>query len=96
MACIIRRARLGDEVNLAYIQTESWKAAFGKILPEDIIQKTTEIEPAITMYQQLLHKEVGKGYILEVDSNPHCMAWWDKSREDGMLDYAELICIHSP
>lgn len=39
MACIIRRARLGDEVNLAYIQTESWKAAFGKILPEDIIQK---------------------------------------------------------
>lgn len=41
MACIIRRARLGDEVNLAYIQTESWKAAFGKILPEDIIQKTT-------------------------------------------------------
>lgn len=48
MACIIRRARLGDEVNLAYIQTESWEAAFGKILPEDIIQKTTEIEPAIT------------------------------------------------
>ncbi|WP_424554258.1 GNAT family N-acetyltransferase [Streptococcus agalactiae] len=95
MACIIRRARLGDEVNLAYIQTESWKAAFGKILPEDIIQKTTEIEPGITMYQQLLHKEIGKGYILEVDSNPHCMAWWDKSREDDMLDYAELICIHS-
>lgn len=27
--------------------------------------------------------------------NPHCIAWWDATRENDMPDYAELICIHS-
>lgn len=37
----IRRATAGDEQILAYIQTESWKAAFQNILePEDLEQST--------------------------------------------------------
>lgn len=26
---------------------------------------------------------------------PHCIAWWDATREKDMPGYAELICIHS-
>ena len=30
MDCLIRKVQQGDEFDLAYIQTESWKAAFAK------------------------------------------------------------------
>lgn len=32
----IRRVKQGDESTLAYIQVESWKAAYHNILPEEI------------------------------------------------------------
>ncbi len=47
------------------------------------------------MYKQLLDENIGNGYILEVNSQPHCIAWWGKARDNDMPDYAELICIHS-
>ena len=47
------------------------------------------------MYQWLLEEKQGNGYILEVDGTPHCIAYWDKARDNDMPDYAELICIHS-
>ena len=40
----IRKATLGDEKVLAYIQTESWKAAFADILPPDDLERSTNIE----------------------------------------------------
>ena len=30
-----------------------------------------------------------------VEGTPHCIAWWDATRENDMPGYAELICIHS-
>ncbi len=95
MGYMIRKVQAGDETHLAYIQTESWKAAFRNILPEEILQKTTEINRATAMYKRLLDEHTGNGYILEVNGIPHCIAWWDKARDDDMTDYAELICIHS-
>lgn len=95
MSYLIRKVQKGDESILAYIQTESWKSAFKEILSHSILQKMTEIDSAIAMYQQLLDENIGNGYILEINGTPHCMAWWDKAREDAMSDYAELICIHS-
>ncbi len=95
MDYIIRKVRVGDENHLAYIQTESWKAAFKDILPEEILYKNTKISRATEMYKRLLDENIGNGYILEVNGNPHCIAWWDKSRDDDMIDYAELISIHS-
>lgn len=95
MDCIIRKVQQGDELNLAYIQTESWKAAFQDILSAEILQQVTDLTRATAMYTQLLDKNIGNGYILEVDSQPHCIAWWDKARDNDMPDYAELICIHS-
>lgn len=95
MDCIIRKVQQGDELNLAYIQTESWKAAFQDILSAEILQQVTDLTRATAMYKQLLDKNIGNGYILEVDSQPHCIAWWDKARDNDMHDYAELICIHS-
>lgn len=92
---MIRKVQAGDEEVLAYIQTESWKAGFREILSEDILRKTTDINRATAMYKRLLDRHIGHGYILEVKGLPHCIAWWDKTREDDMLDCAELICIHS-
>ena len=95
MGFSIRKAEKGDEVSLAYIQTESWKVAFKGILEDEILDKCTEMEPIIRMYKKLLDADKGNGYILEVDGRPHCIAWWDRSRTESMSEYAELICIHS-
>lgn len=95
MGFLIRKVKRGDEVSLAYIQTESWKAAFKGILSDKMLEQCTEMDRAIRMYKRLLDESKGNGYILEVDKKPHCIAWWDRSRTESMSDYAELICIHS-
>lgn len=91
----IRRVKNGDEKSLAYIQTESWKEAFREILAADVLSKCTEMERTTAMYRKLIEEQKGNGYILEVDGKPHCIAWWDATREKDMPGYAELICIHS-
>ena len=91
----IRRVALGDEVILAYIQTESWKAAFKDILEKEELIRCTNVERAKQMYQKLLEEQKGNGYILEINGKGHCIAWWDASREGDMSGFAELICIHS-
>lgn len=91
----IRKVANGDEAILAYIQTESWKAAFKNIISHDLLVKCTEINRATEMYLKLLENRIGNGYILEVKGKPHCIAWWDATRETDMSGYAELICIHS-
>lgn len=95
MKITISRAGVGDEETLAYIQTESWKAAFRDILSEETLRQCTQMEKATAMYRCLLEQNVGNGYILKIDGNPHCIAWWDATREEDMPGYAELICIHS-
>lgn len=95
MDCVIRKVQQGDEDHLAYIQTESWKAAFKDILPDKVLKKATEINRTTAMYKRLIDENIGHGYILEIDKEPHCIAWWDKARDDDMPDYAEVICIHS-
>ena len=92
---VIRKVAAGDETILAYIQTESWKAAFKDILAEDVLTRCTNFDRAKQMYQNLLEEKKGNGYILEINSKGQCIAWWDASREADMTDYAELICIHS-
>lgn len=91
----IERVKLGDESTLAYIQTESWKAGFKDILSVDTLKRYTQIDKATVMYRRLLEKNIGNGYLLKAEGNPHCIAWWDATRENDMPDYAELICIHS-
>ena len=91
----LRKAVVGDETVLAYIQTESWKAAFNDILSSDVLNKCTDINRATAMYKRLLDNQIGNGYILEVEGKPHMIAYWDATREDDMSGYAELICIHS-
>ena len=72
----IRRVRQGDENILAYIQTTSWKNAFDKILTRETLEKLTEINKATMMYKKLLDDKKGNGYILEVNGDAHCIAWW--------------------
>ena len=95
MEYTIERVKLGDETALAYIQTESWKAGFKNILSTDVLQRCTQIDKVTAMYRRLLEQNIGNGYLLKVEGNPHCIAWWDATREKNMPGYAELICIHS-
>lgn len=92
---LIREVKAGDEKDLAYIQTESWKKAFSDILSKEDLDRCTNVTNAENMYTQLLHDRSGNGIILLVNDIPHCIAYWDKSREKDMDDFAELICIHS-
>lgn len=91
----IRRVQKGDRQTLAYIQTESWKAAFCDILAEDVLEKHTDLGHTEEMYGKLLAEGKGNGYILEVEGKPHCIAYWDRARDGDLADAAEIICIHS-
>lgn len=92
---MIRKVKQGDEKILAHIQTESWKAAFARIVAAELLEKCTEITRAENMYAKLLDEGKGNGYVLEINGQAHCIAYWDVSREKDMPGYAELICIHS-
>ena len=95
MQYTIERVKLGDEAALAHIQTTSWKEAFKHILSPEALERATGMERATAMYRRLLEQHIGNGYLLRVDGKPHCIAWWDATREVEMPGYAELICIHS-
>ena len=91
----IRKVKQGDADTLAYIQTQSWKAAFKGIIDDEMLDKCTNIDKARLMYQRFLDENKGNGYLLTVDNKPHCIAYWDKARDPKLAGKAELICIHS-
>ena len=91
----IRKVQIGDEKILAYIQTESWKKAFADIISKEEMERYTDINKAEEMYEYLLSNNIGNGNLLIINNKPHCIAFWDKTREEDMDGYAELICIHS-
>ncbi len=95
MEVVIRKVQQGDAGSLAYIQTESWKAAFAGILDIETLEKCTNIDRATTLYQRLLDENKGNGYLLTVDEKPHCIAYWDAARDSEFVGKAEIICIHS-
>ena len=95
MEVVIRKVQHGDARDFAYIQTESWKAAFASILEAETLTKCTNIERVTAMYQRLLDENKGNGYLLMVDGKPHCIAYWDAARDSEFVGKAELICIHS-
>lgn len=91
----IRKAVPGDEAVLAYIQTESWKAAFADILPADELTRCTDLQKTEQMYHNILQREGCNMAIEFVADHPHCIAAWGKNR-CGLGDtVGELICIHS-
>ena len=61
MDYFIRKVQQGDELNLAYIQIERWKAAFPDILSAEILQQATDLTHATAMYKQLLDENIGNG-----------------------------------
>ena len=71
MDCLIRKVQQGDEFDLAYIQTESWKAAFKDILYAEILQMSTNLNRATAMYKRLLDENIGNGGGLS--SSLYCM-----------------------
>lgn len=75
MAYTIQKVTFGDEVILAYIQTESWKAGFKDILSTDTLNPYTPIDRSTEMYRYLLTQNIGHGYLMKVDSQPHDIAW---------------------
>ena len=92
---IIRKAIPGDEQVLAYIQTESWKAAFAGILSPEELDLCTDLQKAEQMYHNVLRREECNMAIEFVNDCPHCIAAWGKNRCDLGDAVGELICIHS-
>lgn len=91
----IRKVEICDINTLAYIQTESWKSAFNEILSKEDLDKYTDINKVIELYDMLLNEDIANGFILTIDGKPHCISYWDKARDEKMEGYAEVICIHS-
>lgn len=91
----IRKAELGDEKILAYIQTESWKAAFADILSPEELERCTNLQKAEQMYHSVLRREGCNMAIAFAENQPHCIAAWGKNRCDLGDTVGELICIHS-
>ena len=95
MDITIRKAIPGDEKVLAYIQTESWKAAFADILSPEELAWCTNLQKAEQMYHNVLRREGCNMAIEFVEDQPHCIAAWGKNRCDLGDTVGELICIHS-
>ncbi len=95
MNITIRKAKLGDEKILAFIQTESWKSAFVDIISAEDMERCTDIAKAEAMYENVLKSGYAEMSILELNGKPHCIAAWSKARNPQISDCAELICIHS-
>lgn len=91
----IRKVKVGDANTLAFIQTESWKSAFNGILSKEDLDRYTDVNRVITLYSKLLNQNIGNGFIMTIHENPHCIAYWDKTRDDEMEGYSEIICLHS-
>ena len=56
----IRNAEKGDEEILAWVQTESWKASFSGILPENELEKATCFVKVKEIYRKILGEEIVK------------------------------------
>lgn len=95
MDITIRKAIPGDEKVLAYIQTESWKAAFADILSPEELVRCTNLQKAEQMYHGVLRREGCNMAIEFVADQPHCIAAWGKNRCDWGDTVGELICVHS-
>lgn len=91
----IRRARKGDEGIFAHIQTESWKAAFSKILSPEELARCTRVEDAKEMYRHVLAEGTIQMALELVAGEPHCIAAWGMNRSNQGENTGELICIHS-
>ena len=92
---MIRKAVPGDEQVLAYIQKESWKAAFSGILSPEELARCTDLQKAEQMYHGVLRREGCNMAIELVNDQPHCIAAWGTNRCDMGNEVGELICIHS-
>ena len=95
MKVSIRKAKIGDEKILAYIQTQAWRSAFSDIISADDMEKYTNVEKAEEMYTNVLKSGYADVSILEIDGKPHCICAWSKARNPDFADCAEIICIHS-
>ena len=91
----IRKVKMGDESRLACIQVESWRAAYTDILSSDNLKKYLDVEYVTAIYKRLLENNKGNGYIMQVDEDDHCIAFWDRARNTDDTGVAEIICIHS-
>lgn len=94
-AVTIREAVPGDEKVLAFIQTQSWKAAFRDIIPADTLARLTDCQKAEEMYTRVLENPEIRVGLESVDGSPHGITVWSRNRYGLGDDTAELICIHS-
>ena len=84
---IIRKAVPGDEQMLAYIQTESWKAAFAGILSPEELERCTNLEKAEQMYYSVLRRE-GCNMAIEFVADDDIYITTESAQKTKTLQYA--------
>lgn len=89
----IRIAQPENARQLALIQTESWKAAFGGILTVETLRRCTDLSYCTKMLDGVLKSRCGIFYLALLDGKPCGTLFW---REDSASsDAAEIVALHS-
>lgn len=91
----LRKAQPADAELLAYVQTESWKAAFADILDAEELARCTDMKKTTAMYEKVLANPAIHMNLLLVDGKAHGITAWSRNRGSLPEQVAELICIHS-
>lgn len=78
----LRKAQAGEEEILAYVQTQSWKAAFAEILDADELARCTDMEKVTAMYQRVLENPAIHMNLLLIDGKAHGITAWSCNRAD--------------
>ena len=90
----LQKAHKGDEKILAYIQTESWKAAFSGILPPEELARYTELQRAEEMYKRVLEKGQVQMLIEFVDGSKTMIEMAAVSNATGLVP--DVRGMHGP
>lgn len=79
--CVIRRAAPGDEKALAYIHTQSWSWALGKMVPQEVLEAQIDEVQAERLYAMILERGLAQATLALVDGQPQCMAAWRECQD---------------
>jgi predicted acetyltransferase len=91
----MHKAEIEDAATVATILCESWKSAYKNIItPEDMARKT-DVEKRAQGFVTMQKAGASPMYIAYNNNTPCGVLSFGKSRDEDMLDAAELVSIHT-
>lgn len=90
----IRKAVLTDAIDIATIHCESWKSAYKNILSSQDLDAKTNIAARVEKEMRVIASGASV-YIAFLDNKPVGIMSYCQSRNDDLVDYAEIVSIHT-